>query len=133
HLAPAIVAVYNRYFTPAGNTAPAGTGQGFSELMSLNVAVVMDPIAAINFKKDTTLAMLLAAQARDWNLHYIEMDGLYLDGSEPMALMHSLAVRPDPNDWFTLGTAANRSLAEMDVVLMRKDPPFDNEYIYATY
>lgn len=101
--------------------------------MSLKIAVVMDPIAAINFKKDTTLAMLLAAQARDWDLYYIEMDGLYLTDGEPMALMQPLKVRPDPNDWFSLGDVAKRSLADMDVVLMRKDPPFDNEYIYATY
>lgn len=97
------------------------------------LAVVMDPIAHINYKKDTTLAILLAAQAREWELYYIEMSGLYLADGEPMALMQSLQVRPDADNWFTLGEPARQALENMDVILMRKDPPFDSEYIYSTY
>lgn len=101
--------------------------------MTVRLAVVMDPIKAINFKKDTTLAMLLAAQKREWELWYIEQDDLYLEDGRAMAEMQALQVRYDPLDWCTLGETIRRPLAEMDVVLMRKDPPFDNEFIYSTY
>ena len=101
--------------------------------MTVKLAVVMDPIKAINFKKDTTLAMLLAAQKREWEIWYIEQDCLYLDHGVAMAEMQALTVRYDPLDWFTLGERIRRPLADMDVVLMRKDPPFDNEFIYSTY
>jgi len=101
--------------------------------MTVKLAVVMDPIHAINFKKDTTLAMLLAAQKRGWELWYIEQAGLYLDHGKAMAQMQAVVVRYDSKDWFTLGEPIRRPLADMDVVLMRKDPPFDNEFIYSTY
>jgi glutathione synthase len=101
--------------------------------MTVKLAVVMDPIKAINFKKDTTLAMLLAAQKRNWELWYIEQDDLYLQDGAAMAKMQALEVRYDPHDWFTLGATFYRPLREMDVVLMRKDPPFDNEFVYSTY
>ncbi|MEY4641425.1 MAG: hypothetical protein RLZZ227_1419 [Pseudomonadota bacterium] len=101
--------------------------------MTVKLAVVMDPIKAINFKKDTTLAMLLAAQKRGWELWYIEQDDLYLDHGVAMAEMHAVTVRYDADDWYSLGPPVRRHIADMDVVLMRKDPPFDNEYIYSTY
>ena len=101
--------------------------------MPLKLAVVMDPITTINIKKDTTLAMLHAAQQRGWELYYIEQNGLYSDQGEPMAIMQTLEVFDNPEDWFTLGDAQRLPLSQMDVVLMRKDPPFDNEYIYSTY
>jgi glutathione synthase len=101
--------------------------------MTVRLAVVMDPIGAINFKKDTTLAMLLAAQKRGWELWYIEQSDLYLEKGIAMASMRPITVRYDPKDWFTLGDATRRELATLDVVLMRKDPPFDNEFLYSTY
>jgi glutathione synthase len=101
--------------------------------MTVKLAVVMDPIKAINFKKDTTLAMLLAAQKRNWELWYIEQDDLYLQDGVAMAEMQAVQVRYDPRDWFILGETIRRPLSDMDVVLMRKDPPFDNEYVYSTY
>lgn len=101
--------------------------------MTVKLAVVMDPIKAINFKKDTTLAMLLAAQKRNWELWYIEQDDLYLQDGVAMAQMQALEVRYDSHDWFTLGETVRRPLKDMDVVLMRKDPPFDNEFVYSTY
>lgn len=101
--------------------------------MTLSVGVVMDPIAKIKFHKDTTLALLLAAQARGWTLFYMEQSDLYLLQGEARANMRSLTVRNDPDDFFCLGVNEDRPLANLDVVLMRKDPPFDNEFIYSTY
>lgn len=101
--------------------------------MDIKLAVVMDPIASINFKKDTTLALLLAAQRRGWELLYMEQEGLYFSEGRPMGVMRPLEVRADPASWFSLGDSSRRPLTEVDVVLMRKDPPFDNEYVYSTY
>ncbi|RYY02733.1 MAG: glutathione synthase [Gammaproteobacteria bacterium] len=101
--------------------------------MTLSVGVVMDPISNIKFHKDTTLALLLAAQARGWSLHYMEQADLYLLQGEARATIRSLTVKNDPDDFFCLGVSEDRPLAELDVVLMRKDPPFDNEFIYSTY
>ncbi len=101
--------------------------------MTVKLGVVMDPISGITVKKDSTLAMLLAAQARAWPIQYMELGDLYLLDGICHARMRSLAVRDDLEDWFDLGEAESRPLSQLDVVLMRKDPPFDMEYIYATY
>ena len=101
--------------------------------MSLNLGVVMDPISSINYKKDTTLGLLWAAQDRGWSLFYIEPDGLYLSGEEPMARAQSLTVYRDASQWYALKAPQDLSLGDLDICLMRKDPPFDLEYIYATY
>jgi glutathione synthase len=100
----------------------------------LTLGVVMDPIGAIKPYKDTTLAMLLAAQARGWKLLYMEQSDLYLLQGEARARHRELTVRDDTHDWHTFGKEHDGSLAgSMDLVLMRKDPPFDMEYIYTTY
>ena len=101
--------------------------------MARALGVVMDPIAAIDFKKDTTLALLLAAQARGFDLWYLEQGDLYLEDGEPRARMRPLQVFADPARWFALGDPEERPLAALPVILMRKDPPFDSEYIYSTY
>ena len=97
------------------------------------LGVVMDPIGAIKPYKDTTLAMLLAAQARGWVLSYMEQPDLYLMGGEARARRRALTVRDDPKDWYTLGPETDGPLNALDVILMRKDPPFDMEYVYTTY
>ena len=97
------------------------------------LAVVMDPIAKIKPAKDTTLAMLLAAQHRGWELFYLEQQDLWLRDGEAWGRPRPLEVRDDPRTWFTLGEPTVRRLHEFPVVLMRKDPPFDMEYIYTTY
>jgi glutathione synthase len=102
-------------------------------VMTVKLGVVMDPISEITVKKDSTLAMLLAAQARGWSLHYMEMKDLYLRDGICHARMGPLVVRDDPLDWFDLGESQTRPLSDLDVILMRKDPPFDMEFIYATY
>ena len=101
--------------------------------MSIKLGVVMDPIEDIHYKKDTTLALLWAAQDRGWPLFYMTPDALYLDADRPMAVAQPLTVHRDPDHWFDLCEPEDISLSELNVCLMRKDPPFDMEYIYATY
>jgi glutathione synthase len=93
----------------------------------------MDPIESVKFHKDSTLAMLLAAQARGWQLYYMEQTDLFLQDSTCQAEMSRLEVRADPDDWFTRGDRETLPLDSLDVVLMRKDPPVDLEYIYTTF
>ena len=101
--------------------------------MSVRLGIVMDPIAQISFKKDSSLAMLLAAQERGWSLYYMEQQDLYQKNGEARARMRPLKVFLDPEHWFELEAEADTPLAELDVILMRKDPPFDNEFVYSTY
>ncbi len=96
------------------------------------LALLMDPITAIKPQKDSSLAMALAAQARGWTLQYLEMNDLYLRDGRTCARLRKLTVRDNNDDWFSLGEPQDRLLAELDVVLMRKDPPIDTEYLYAT-
>ncbi len=101
--------------------------------MTMKLGVVMDPIEDITFVKDTTLGLLLAASARDYSLYYMQQSDLYLDDGQPKALVQALSVHDNPEHWFDLGEKETIDLDQLDVVLMRKDPPFDNEYIYSTY
>ncbi len=93
----------------------------------------MDPIAGINVKKDSTLAMLLAAQKRQWDIHYMEMNDLYVEADVPMARSRRLSVADDEREWYRIQDEQLTPLADLDVILMRKDPPFNMEFIYATY
>jgi glutathione synthase len=100
----------------------------------LRLGVVMDPIEDIKYAKDSTLAMLLAAQSRGFELVYMEQNDLALRDGRAMARMRPLTVKADPAAWFTLGEPKVAPLkGAVDVILMRKDPPFDMEYIYSTY
>ncbi|WP_417661538.1 glutathione synthase [Pseudomonas sp.] len=101
--------------------------------MTIRVGIVMDPIAQISFKKDSSLAMLLAAQARGWSLFYMEVKDLHQSKGQARARTCPLKVFHDPEHWFELGAEQDMLLSELDVILMRKDPPFDNEFVYATY
>jgi glutathione synthase len=98
--------------------------------MTLSVAVLMDPIGAIKVAKDTSLAMLLEAQRRGHTLHYFEQGDLALRDGAPWVRIATLSVRDDPKNWYTLGEAHWQDLREIDVVLMRKDPPVDAQFIY---
>jgi glutathione synthase len=95
--------------------------------------VVMDPIAGIKTYKDSTFAMLLEAQARGHELWYMEPGNLTVRDGVAHGHMRPLEVRDQREDWFTLGESSNRELAVLDILLMRKDPPFDMDYIYSTY
>jgi glutathione synthase len=93
----------------------------------------MDPINNIKPYKDTTLALLLAAQRRGWELMYMEQSHLALASGDPIAKMAPLTVRDSTTNWFSVGEEKIRPLSHLNVILMRKDPPFDSEYIYSTY
>ena len=100
---------------------------------NIKLGVVMDPIGSIKPAKDTTLAMLLAAQTRGWALHYFEPRDLYLQDGEARGRSRLLSVRDAPQDWFQWGPQQDLALASLDIALMRRDPPFDMDYIYSTY
>jgi len=101
--------------------------------MKLKLGIVMDPIGAINFRKDSSFAMLLEAQARGWEIFYMELSDLYLRDGQTFANLRSLQVYRDETNWYGFSDEFDKPLHHLDVVLMRKDPPFDQEYIYATY
>ena len=101
--------------------------------MSVRVGIVMDPIAGISYKKDSSLAMLLAAQDRGWTLFYMEQQDLYLNEGKARARMKPLKVFANPQKWFELDAETDTALSDLDVILMRKDPPFDMEFVYSTY
>jgi glutathione synthase len=101
--------------------------------MTLNVAVQMDPIERINVRGDSTLALLLEAQARGHRLSYYTPDKLAMVSDGVFAAVRPLTVRDQVGDHFTLGEAKRTALSSFDVVLMRQDPPFDLNYITATH
>ncbi len=102
-------------------------------MSSTRLGVVMDPISQINPKKDSTLAMLLEAQARGFRIQYFEQADLRLEDGDPWGYGRELSVTDDSDDWYRLGAVSDLRLADLDVILMRKDPPFDTEYIFTTY
>jgi len=101
--------------------------------VTIKLGVIMDPINNIKTHKDSTFAMLLAAQQRGWTISYMEQNDLYLSNGETHAHMRDLQVDDNTTQWFNFGNSSEQALHALDVVLMRKDPPFDMEYIYTTY
>lgn len=99
----------------------------------LKTGVVMDPIGQIKTYKDSTFAMLLEAQRRGHLLYYMEPRDIFAKDGRAFAGMQQLEVRDNTTDWFSLTPAGNKPLDELDVILMRRDPPFDMDYIYTTY
>lgn len=101
--------------------------------MNIKLGIVMDPIGSINANKDSSLAMLLAASKRGWDLYYMEQSDLFLEAGRCHSLLTRLEVRDNENDWYTLSEQRTAPLDELDVILMRKDPPVDMEFIYTTF
>lgn len=99
----------------------------------LNTGVVMDPISQIKTYKDSTFAMLLEAQRRGHKLYYMEPRDIFASDGRVFADMQQLEVRDNTTDWFSLAAVESKPLDELDIVLMRRDPPFDMDYIYTTY
>ena len=100
---------------------------------NIRTGVVMDPISGIKSYKDSTFAMLLEAQRRGHELLYMETADLSIKDGVAMGHMRNLSVRDNSDDWFTLGESMHRELAVLDILLMRKDPPFNMDYVYMTY
>ncbi|GAB2188515.1 glutathione synthase [Sessilibacter sp. MAH1] len=101
--------------------------------MTKKIGIIMDPIESIAVKKDTTLALMLAAQKEGWQLYYMEQKSLFLDQGRPKAIAHKIQVFMDMQKWFEKSEPETIQLESLDAILMRKDPPFDNEYVYSTY
>ena len=99
----------------------------------LKIGIVMDPIGAITPKKDSSFAMLLEAERRGAEIHYFEQKHLSLVSGKAMGRSTLLHVRDEYEDWFTFGEEQHIDLGGLDAILMRKDPPFDIEYVYTTY
>lgn len=115
----------------------------------LRIAFVMDPLESLSLKKDSTLAMIRAAQARGWEVAYAEQGDLLFQDNQVLAFARSLSLAEpfarslDPalaaalvaegRAWFRLGERRLQPAADFDLIFMRKDPPFDMEYIYSTY
>ncbi len=101
--------------------------------MSIKLGVLMDPIQNISYKKDSTLAMLWAAQDRGWDIIYLEQQDLYLLNGQTRAQVKPLTVFRSDQRWYEFGIQTDLALEDLDVILMRKDPPFNREFIYTTY
>lgn len=99
----------------------------------MKLGVVMDPIQSINIKKDSTFEMLWQAQQLGWEIYYFEMKDLSISNGVAFGNSKALAVAQDKNNWFTFGDTRSIELSSLDCILMRKDPPFDMEFVYATY
>ena len=93
----------------------------------------MDPIDSINPKKDSTLAMMLAAQARDWRISIFTQSDIYIEDGEVFILATEVTLYDDIETWYEVRDQRTINAKDFDCILMRKDPPFDMEYVYATY
>jgi glutathione synthase len=101
--------------------------------MAIKLGIVMDPIRDVNVKKDSSMAMLFEAQKRGYELFYMEMKDLYLEQGVCRATVKNVNVYDSTEHWYDLSNEQDIAVSDLDVVLMRKDPPFDTEFIYATY
>ncbi|KLN46368.1 glutathione synthetase [Providencia rettgeri] len=99
----------------------------------IKLGIVMDPISSIKIKKDTSFAMMLEAKCRGYEIHYMEMNDLYLHQGEARAQTKIVTVEENPAKWYEFHGEQDIALGSLDAILMRKDPPFDTEFIYATY
>jgi glutathione synthase len=100
---------------------------------ALRIGIIMDPIDSITPKKDSSLAMLLEAERRAAEIHYFEQSDLRIIAGTAFGRSRRLSVRDNDESWFEFGAASDIELGDLDAILMRKDPPFDMEYIYTTY
>ncbi|ACL30336.1 glutathione synthase [Buchnera aphidicola] len=104
-----------------------------SKKISLKIGILMDSIESINIKKDSSFAILLEAQKRNHIIHYMEMNDLYLRKEQAFARTRLIKLIKNTQKWYQFIKQQSISLSELDVILMRKDPPFNTEFIYSTY
>jgi len=101
--------------------------------MTLKLGVIIDPLPQLNIKKDSTIAMLLEAQKRNWLIQCMEQRNLFIKDGKPFAKTSLIKIDLNASPWFSVVKSEIKALADFDVILMRKDPPFDMEYIYTTH
>ncbi|MGF1546905.1 MAG: glutathione synthase [Thiotrichales bacterium] len=101
--------------------------------MDIDIGFVMDPLESINPKKDSTIAMMRAAQRRGWRVWYFGPEDMFVRDGELRARRAAVTVSDETQRWYDVHEIVTRPVRELDLLLMRKDPPFDMEYIYATY
>jgi len=101
--------------------------------MTLKIAAIIDPLSSLNFKKDSTIALLMEAQSRSYEIFGIEQGDLFYENNLAQAKSKKIQLKNDPHDWVTITNQAVHPLTHFDIILMRKDPPFNLEYIYTTY
>lgn len=101
--------------------------------MTIKLGIVMDAIESINIKKDTSFAMMLEAQKRGYEIYYMQIGDLYILNGEPRALVKHIRVQEKPDEFFNIIDENDICLADLSVLLMRKDPPVDSQFIYATH
>ena len=99
----------------------------------MKLGVVMDPIDSINIKKDSTFEMIWQAQQLGWEINYFELDDLSIKSGIAYGSSRTLTVEQNQTNWFEFAGAKTIKLGKLDAILMRKDPPFDMEYVYSTY
>jgi glutathione synthase len=101
----------------------------------MKLAILMDPLHHLKAYKDSTVAMIKAAQALGWSCVYFTQNDLYCQQGRAFAQVSSIRVIGDEtgSNWAEVNSLGEKALSEFDMILMRKDPPFDMEYIYATY
>jgi glutathione synthase len=101
--------------------------------MKIKLGIVMDPISTINIKKDSSFSILLKAQEKKYEIYYMEINDLYLIKNKSYARIRKLNIENNKKKWFFFGKEEYIALSSLDVILMRKDPPFNTQFIYATY
>jgi len=101
--------------------------------MKIKLGIVMDPLSDINVKKDSSFAMMLAAQKLGWEIHVIYQSDLYTNNQIAKAYSRITTVKDNPDNWFNHTVEQDIELSTLDAIIMRKDPPFDMEYITSTY
>jgi len=99
----------------------------------MKIGVVMDPISSINIKKDSTFEMIWQAQCLGWQVEYLELNDLSIENGIALGDSRTVTVQQDSSNWYELGENKRIELGELDAILMRKDPPFDMEFVYSTY
>ncbi len=101
--------------------------------MNLSIGIIMDPIESINIAKDSSFAMMLAARRRGWTIHYMMQHDLFSDGNTSHALSAIITPMDDPAQWYEVLSRQEIRLSSLNTILMRKDPPYDIEYITTTW
>ena len=102
-------------------------------MKSIKIGIIMDPIESIKPYKDSCIAIMLAAQRKNWQVYYIQQQHLYIKNGTTKALATHITIFDNNEHWFELGNSQDINLTELNAVLMRKDPPFNNEYLYSCH